>query len=194
MSDIDKIEWDEIDYEAAMIFKVWPDGGELAWAEEAWQHLRASGLTETATELDYTQVRLRLVTLGLIYEEFCGVAWSKNPQTPLDELTESLEIDPVALGILAATAGIEQFDDAGDEYELRDLAIVAATDHLRSGIFECLKSAYDGEKGLCDRIWRTRHALKEDDDNGADETDKPNSGSVQFVRNGFRRQQSPLSL
>ncbi|MBC8002629.1 MAG: hypothetical protein H7X97_08585 [Opitutaceae bacterium] len=186
MSDIDKIEWDEIDYEAAMIFKVWPDGGELIWAEEAWQHLRASGLTETPSELDYTQVRLRLVMLGRIYEEFCGVAWDKNPQTPLDELTESLEIDPVALGILAAISGPEQFDDAGDEYELRDLAVVAATNRLRSGIFECLKSAYGDEEGLYRRLWQTRNAIGQENEDVDGDDGKPNSAALNFVKNGFR--------
>lgn len=184
MSDIDKIEWDEIEYEASMIFKVWPDGGELAWAEEAWQHLRAGGLTETPTELDYTQVRLRLVMLGRIYEEFCGVAWNKNPQTPPDELTESLEIDPVALGILAATAGPEQFDEASDEYDLRDLSLIAATDQLRRGIFECLRSACGDENGLCQRMWRTRHASGQQDEDA--ESGQPNAASVNYVRNGFR--------
>ena len=187
MSDIDKIEWDEIEYEASMVFKVWPDGGELAWAEEVWQHLRASGLTETATELDYTKVRLRLVMLGRIYEEFCGVAWDKNPQTPLDELTESLEIDPVALGILAATAGLEQFDNAGDEYELLDLAVIAATDQLRRGIFECLTSAYGDEEILCQRMWLTRRALDPEHDDMEAGTDQPNAASLKYVRNGFVR-------
>ena len=186
MSDIDKIEWDEIDYEASTIFRVWPDGSELAWAEEAWQHLRARGLTETATELDYTKVRLTLVMLGRIYEEFCGVAWDKDPQTPLDELTESLEIDPVALGILAASAGREQFDDAGDEYELLDLAIVAATNELRDGIFECLKSAYGDEEALCRRIWLTRHPLNSEDDAAETEANPPNAAALRYVRNGLR--------
>ncbi len=84
----------EVEDGAARMFKVWFLGSELEWAREAWGHLHAAGLEGGDTLLEVTAGKLRLVALALIYEEFSGLAWNENNETPLDYLAEGLEIDP----------------------------------------------------------------------------------------------------
>ena len=120
MTDTENIKWEEVESAAPKMFSVWVDGTELEWAKEAWSHLTAAGLVGATTILDITTANLRLVTLALIYQEFCGFAWDENPETPVDYLAEDLEIDPVALGVLAAKADPNGFEEFTDDYELRE--------------------------------------------------------------------------
>ncbi len=84
MSDSERIGWEEIEEAASKMFRVWVDGGDLEWAREVWGHLCAAALASRQTLLEETAAKLRLVTLARIYEEFCGLAWDENPETPLD--------------------------------------------------------------------------------------------------------------
>src|SRR4051794_12458933 len=115
MSDAnDTVSWEDLEPAAGKMFKVWVGGGELEWAKECWQHFAAKGLTDSANVIEDTASRLRLVALARIYEEFCGLAWDENPETPVDYLAEDLELDSVALGILAAASGLDSSAEACD--------------------------------------------------------------------------------
>jgi hypothetical protein len=48
-----------------------------------------------------------MVTLAKSYQEFCGLAWDEDPETPIGYLTEELHIAPVAIGVLASSTGRE---------------------------------------------------------------------------------------
>jgi len=177
--------WAEVAPTATKMFNVWTDGGELVWAKEAWGHLYVAGLAGQSSVLESTASRLRLVTLARIYQEFSGHAWEENPETPVCELAEDLAIDAVALGILAATGGSGQFDEALDDYELRETALLEATKNLRAEIFRCLKAAYGGETALYQRLWHTRSEGANTD--GAEfAVTGSNSTALQFVTNGFQ--------
>ena len=179
--------WEDVAGAAAKMFNVWMDGSEVKWAEEAWRHLYAAGLANRESVLDETAAKLRLVTLAQIYQEFCGLAWDENPETPLDYLAEDLEIDPLALGILAAASDADEFGDAGDEFELREAALVAVTHGQRSEIFECLKAAYGGDVQLYTRLWHTRSANAEEDSEGNEfEVTGSNGVALNYVMNGFQ--------
>lgn len=184
MSANDNLQWDEVDDAAKKMFDVWLIGSELDWAKEACSHLAAAGLLNALTLLDLTAAKLRLVTLALIYQEFCGFAWDENPETPVGYLAEDLDIDPVALGILAGRVESDEFEDSTDEYELRQAALWAVTDSQRHNIFECLRAAYGDELKLYSRIWHTRSPLDSDGDEW-EVTDR-NSAALEFVSNGFR--------
>jgi hypothetical protein len=143
-------------------------------------------LTNGNTVLETTAARLRLVTLGRIYEEFCRLAWEENPETPLEYLAEFLEIDPVALGILASTGSTDDITDAIDEFGLRVAALQAATDSQRKVIFQCLEAAYGGPVKLFSRLWHTRaDAAEADDDLPEFEPVPGNCSALEYVQNGF---------
>jgi hypothetical protein len=136
--------------------------------------------------METTAANLRLLTLARIYQEFCGHVWEENPDTPLLYLAENLEIDPVALGILAALQDAHRFDEAVDDDELRELALVVATDGQRREIARCLKEAYGSSERLYSRLWHTRSAEAEED-SGGDEFvgSSANSFGLNFVINDF---------
>ncbi|OGQ74368.1 MAG: hypothetical protein A3G40_07680 [Deltaproteobacteria bacterium RIFCSPLOWO2_12_FULL_57_22] len=186
MSDSEQIDWDEVEDAASKMFNVWGAVYELDWAKEAWGHLCAAGLTSRQTFLDETAAKLRLVTLARIYEEFCGLAWDENPDRPIDYLAEHLHIDPVAIGVLAASAECDELEEAVEDYELHQAALTAVTDNQRKEIYGCLKAAYGDEYRLYSRIWHTRSPLAEEDTEGDEfELTDANSAALEYVRNGF---------
>jgi len=180
------VSWADIESAAAKMFKVWTDGGELEWAKECWQHFSEAGLTGNVGVLETTKTYLRLVALARIYEEFCGRAWDENPDTPLDYLAENLEMDPVALGILAASDNEADFRDSSDYYELREAAMRSVTNAMRREIFECLAHAYGNEIKLYSRMSKTNHSADVEDDGDEFEVTGSNSIAYEYVTNGFR--------
>jgi hypothetical protein len=188
MSDSEQINWNEVEEAASKMFSVWIDGCELDWAKEAWGHLGGAGLTSRQSVLDETAAKLRIVTLAKIYHEFCGLAWDEDPETPIAYLAQDLQVDPVAIGVLAGATGPNTLEEAIEEYELYEEAVIAVTDRQRKELFECLKSAYGDEFRLYSRIWHTRSALAEADSEGDEfEVTDANATALEYVRNGFRR-------
>jgi len=178
----DTVNWEDIEGSASNKFRVWVDGGELEWAEECWGHFKAKGLTGNSTILEQTATNLRLVTLARIYEEFAGLAWDENPEKGIDYLSENLEIDPVALGILANTAGATDFEDFYEDYDLREAALISATKAQRAEIFACLCAAYGGDVPLYSRMLRTNPSERVD---VMLDVTKGHCTSLQFVMDGF---------
>ena len=183
----ERITWEEISSEASKIFHVWCGDGEIRWVEECWGHFGEADLTGNGTPLEATATMLRLVSLARIYEEFCGLAWDENPETPISYLAEHLEFDALALGILGAQASPDAFDDAEDEYELRDAALTAASDAQREEIFDCLSKAYGGDVLLYSRMSQTNQSDREESDGGEFEVTGSNCVALSFVTNGFQQ-------
>jgi len=180
------MDWDDISNAALKMFRVWVGGGELEWAKECWGHFEKSGLAVEESWLEYNASLLRLVTLARIYEEFSGLAWDENPETPVGYLAEDLEIDSVALGILAARVLPEDLDDAREDYELREMALTAATNAQRKEIHACLCAAYGGEIALYSRMSRT-HPTSDTDESDAEEfrVTAGNCQALEYVQNKF---------
>lgn len=182
----DRVAWEEIAPAASKMFHVWCGSGETKWVEECWQHLGEAGLTDKTTLLEETATYLRLVSLAQVYEEFCGCAWDENPGTPLSDLADELEIDPLALGILGAIAGPDAFDDEADDSELREIALSAATAKQRVEIFSCLCKAYGGAVQLYSRMSKTNQQAGEEDNGNEFEVTGSNGIAISYVMNGFR--------
>lgn len=187
MSIGDHIQWEEVETAASKMFSVWSGGGELAWAKECWGHLSQADLTGNSTVMETTASYLCLVALARIYEEFCGCAWDENPETGATTLAEDLEIDPVALGILAAASGKDDFDEASDDYELREVALLIVTDAMRGEIFACLAKAYGNENKLYSRMAQTKRLPDEAGSADEFEVNGPNLSALNFVCNGFTK-------
>ena len=185
-STAEQLRWEDVSEAAAAMFHVWQGGGELAWAEECWQHLTAAGLTPAGTVLETTATCLRLVELARIYEAFSGLAWDENPHTPVTLLAENLAIDPLALGIIAAASTSESFAACVDPYELYQSTLHAAAGARRAEIFQCLVEAYDGEINLYSRLSKTNQAPDAEDDEDALEPTFPNVDAFAYVQNGFQ--------
>lgn len=184
--DDDHMRWEDVSEAAEEMFCVWSGDGEITWVEECWRHLSEAGLTGNDTVLDATETSVRLVALARIYQEFSGLAWDENPETPLSDLAEDLEIDPLALGIIAGTTGSGSFDAAIDQYELYELTLLAATEEKRSEPFRCLCKAYDGEIGLYSRMSKTNQSTGDEDDEDEFDGTIHNADAFAYVKNGFQ--------
>lgn len=182
----DQMQWEDIAAAAEGMFRVWNGDGEIAWVEECWRHLSEAGLTGNSTILDTTATCLRLVALARVYEEFCGLAWQENPETPISDLAEDLEINLLALGIIAASSATESFDAVHDENELHDLTLSAASDARRPELFQCLYNAYDGEIGLYSRMSKTNQSAGDEYDEDEFDGTMPNADAFAYVKNGFQ--------
>lgn len=159
------VDWEEVESSAVEMFSIWMSGADLAWAKEAWGHLGRAGLTPQGSIIEATSTRIRLVTLARICHEFCDCGWDETP-CPLGLLIpDDLDIDDVALGILAGAceAPFDDIDlDAG--HDLRIAALAAVSNSQRHEIFECLKSAYGGGRaGLYKRLWCIGSGCDEDE-------------------------------
>lgn len=179
----ESVAWDDIESSARQMFHVWMGSGEIEWVRECWQHFANEGLTGCLSALDTTATHLRLLALARIYEQFCGYAWEENPETPLSYLAEKLSIDPLSLGILAGAAAPTSFDDDLDEFDLREAALMAATDAMRKEIHTCLSKAYGGDMALYCRMATTN--LNPDAEADEFRTTNFNYPALQFVTDGF---------
>lgn len=181
----DTVAWEDIESAARQMFHVWMGNGEIEWVKECWQHFANKGLTGNLTKLDATATHLRLLALARIYEQFCGYAWEENPETPIDYLAENLTIDPLALGILAGQAATESFDEDYDDDELREAALIAATDAMRDGIHTCLAKAFGGSVPLYSRMSATNRSADSEDSGSEFEVTGSNCSALEFVTQGF---------
>jgi hypothetical protein len=179
--------WVEVEDAAAKMCRVWRGEGELKWARECWGHLTAVGLTRDSTIVERTETLLRLVALASIYQEFSGLAWDEDSETPLDYLAEDLDIDAVALGLLAAAASEGEFDDVEDEVELRAAALQVAVDAQRASLFTCLSDAYGSSVALYSRMFKTHPEAENDGSCSEFEMTASNASALQYVTDGFRR-------
>lgn len=178
--------WEDVFEAAAAMFHVWNGDGEIAWVEECWRYLSEAGLTSDSTILETTETSLRLIMLARIYEEFCGLAWDENPETPINVLAEDLGIDPLALGIIAARSSGESFEACVEQFELYEHALDVASDAMRSEIFQCLYKAYDGEIGLYSRMSKTNKSTDAEGDEDEFDGTFANADAFAYVKNGFR--------
>jgi hypothetical protein len=181
--------WEDVETSANRMFNVWVYGDELKWAKECWGHFEKHGLAGQEGSLENTAAFLRLVSLALIYQEFCGYAWEENPETPITDLAEDIPDNDLALGILAGAADQSAFADCCDMDELREAALIAICDSQRKEIFDCLCKGFGGYVQLyssMSKTYPTDDDDDDDDDNDEMEVTGANAQALDFVSNGFR--------
>ena len=191
MSSSNGIPWDEVEDAASRMFRVWALGGELDWARECWGHFAKDGLTSGASVMDTTKSHLRLLTLAKVYEEFAARMWDENHDSDLTSLSEKLEIDPVALGVIVAEDAELEAEEFDEPLDLREHALKLATDELRPDIHCCLAAAYGGEGALYSRMAKTSKIPDPDDEQPADDCEEfsvtgPHVRAWEFVSNCFQ--------
>ncbi len=134
------------------MFNIWESGGDLVFAKECWSHLAEAGLNCDDTVVARTETLLRLIVLRQIAADFSAAKWDENAETEITHLVESLAIDSLCLGLLAAP----HLEHAGaffeDEYELREAALAAVADALRAETFDRIRAAYGGQTALYRRL------------------------------------------
>lgn len=178
--------WEEVEEAAEHMFEMWLFGSEHEFAKEAWGHLFAAGLVSFKSLIESTASKLRLLTLAVAYREFGRVAWEEDRGDSLNDLVEGLDVDPVALGILASRTGANDFSRIIEGDDLFEIALRVVTKNERKTVFECLKRAYGDEIKLYSRMWHTKCSECDEDCEGDEfEVTGPNSVSLRFIECGF---------
>jgi hypothetical protein len=186
------IPWDEVEDPAGQMFRVWSFQGELKWAKECWEHFEKAGLTSREDLLEETKSYLRLIALAKIYEEFSGYMWDENPRTPISYFAEELDINPIALAVIAKEDPDFEAGGIDDEHKLHEHALEMAVRQFRGEIHGCLADAYGGENALYSRMARTTEGTDlEENPELADDMEEfsatvSHSRAWSFVSNAFQ--------
>lgn len=75
------VPWFDVEPLATRIFDLWVGGGDLEWARTAWAILGEQGLTFAGSEdtlEEESRIRVRMLTLGVLYHEFASRAWQEG--------------------------------------------------------------------------------------------------------------------
>ncbi len=72
------LRWEDVKEAAKNIFNIWVDQRELIWAEKAWNMLIKQGMAEYEYEIERIKVCIRLIVLGVMYQDFCKISWQEE--------------------------------------------------------------------------------------------------------------------
>ena len=106
----EKVEWQEIEDAARVVFDVWSGKPELGWARLAWEALDRQRLTHHQDELQRNVVLVRLLALVEVYRDFCAVAWDERTETRFDDAAHDLAFSPFRVGQLVGPEFEPEYD------------------------------------------------------------------------------------
>lgn len=147
-----RVEWEDVSAAAESIFRVWASetGKELDWANSAWIALGRAGLTSFQGGIERTIVLLRLITLGVIFREFCELTRGEPFDADIIDWADSLEICPVRVG---QVLGPKYLEDSDDPVKLES-ALLALIDQVRPDVSDTLVKGFGNESTLFSSLWR----------------------------------------
>lgn len=147
-----RVEWEDVSAAAESIFRVWASetGKELDWANSAWIALGRAGLTSFQGGIERTIVLLRLITLGVIFREFCELTRGEPFDADIIDWADSLEICPVRVG---QVLGPKYLEDSDDPVKLES-ALLALIDQVRPDVSDTLVKGFGNESTLFLSLWR----------------------------------------
>ena len=147
--------WDEVEAAARSAFRVWDSRRELAWAEEAWDHLADAGLTAYATDLERHRVLIRFLVLPRFYLDWSSKAYNHSEGDMLTDWVETLDLSPFRLGQLVGSG--DDNTDWRDDSPLVHSALQSLTYDARGEVVGALKAGFGGDNGLFLSLWRIRY-------------------------------------
>lgn len=72
---INKVSFNDVE---SVFSIVWCEGYELYWYQKVWGILEIKGLTAYSSQFEYAVVIIRAITLSMLYEEFCQLAFDEH--------------------------------------------------------------------------------------------------------------------
>jgi hypothetical protein len=139
------MDWEQIQPIAAKIFRVWSSGGDLDWAEQAWDILFKSGLTDYEDKLERTQVIIRFLALIDFYYGFCIGFRQEYLEPDFWDWAALLEIQSFQIGQLIGS-------DSGVDNEQQALLHLVSEEEL---VLPALEQGFQGRKALFISLWRS---------------------------------------
>lgn len=149
-----QVPWADVKAAARAAFGLWNDERELAWAEHAWGHLAAAGLTSFESDVERHRVMVRLLVLPSFYRDWTARVDQEPRENVYSYWAETLELRAFSLGqLLGPEIEVEAETEFGQ--------IGAALDHLvpaqQEEVARALIHGFGCEEELFLSLWRIRH-------------------------------------
>jgi len=146
------VEWDEVLPAAVEAFSVWTDSSELVWAQEAWSHVAAAGLSEYSSDLGRGRVAVRFLSLTSLYRDWCYIAHEECLEDDPADWVSWFEVDTLEIGQLLGDA---HELGAIQEYDRREEALTVLSNRARPEVARALLTGYGSIAQLFVALWRT---------------------------------------
>jgi hypothetical protein len=174
-----RLEWKDIEEIAGELFTVWMSGGDLVWAETAWQALAQAGMTAYSSETERTLCAARLIALAAMAREFYARAFSEGSSGEWEELVTSdlvgayPRFDGPTLSEFIGSAELDE--DAEPHYEADPASIIVelVKDEYR-GVVDALMNQW-GENAFFTSLYITANPDRYQDEDGAEAEDDDSS-------------------
>ena len=160
------------------MFRVWTDGRELEWAKKSWEALAKRGLASYSSQIEKTLVMIRLMTLAVIYRDFCELAFDETHEPEYTCSTNELSLSTFRV---AQCLGSEfMLHEEADDRELLESALLELMETARSEIHKVLLAEFGGDSLLFVSLWNTVDYSRDDDlepfENDGEDTEAKQDG------------------
>ncbi len=180
------LDWSDVEESAGNLFRVWAMGRELEWAKAAWHSMGERGLTAYTNEIDRTLVVVRLVTLAVIYRQWCVLA--REEMFSMDEVSSlaimDAEICPFRLAQFMGPEFRADDPNCGQD-ELVEDALLTLIDRERPTICRALIEGFGGEVKLCNALASTTNRDSYEDSESAEEDDEAAGKVLGWILEGM---------
>jgi hypothetical protein len=143
-----QISWDMAE-DIFEVFEVY--GQEIRWFEKVWKDFIKIGLASYRNDIEKHWVLARIVTLGVMFDEFCRKAFEEYTDT--DSLIGELEscdlFNPVRLGSMVDKEWLGE----SDESDLFVNAVNYLVSECRTQVFDALRKIFGNESVLFVSLW-----------------------------------------
>ncbi|MEK3976222.1 hypothetical protein [Psychrobacillus sp. FSL K6-1267] len=162
------ISWDEIsDLVEELLEEIgWSDDMKILWAEKSWIGIENNGLADYRNELERCKVYIRLISMVVLYGEFCSITTEETFSTDFHSWMDRIELSPIRIGQLVGSSfDLEEYD----EYDLIDSAIAELVDQTTKDVMRSISKEFGGINKLFVGLWLTYENLEEYFDEEDDE-------------------------
>lgn len=144
------ITWADISSWAYNMFNVWVSDGQHRWAEYAWNFMVKAGLADYKNEIERHIVMLRLITLGIMYREFCEVAFDEHfdiDSLVYEDWLDNEDFCRIRIWQLVGREFLAN-EPIEDEDDMMNYAIIRLTDELRDNVYRALRKGFGDDLRL----------------------------------------------
>ena len=184
----DPVHWKEIEESARRLFNVWLGGKERQWGKKAWEILAACGLTRCTDAIEETGVQVRLLTLAIVYREWCWLAREESCHegSLVEMAVEDAGINAFRVAQLIGRDFAKR-DMESDQDELLEQALVKLIDRERPVICRALVEGFGGAVPLHNLLGATTRGNDSDEDASDSVEDFASGQALSWIMQGMQR-------
>lgn len=146
---------DAIKISGDLLFDIYGDHSDRNWARIVWKSLERRGLADFATPEEKHRALLRLVTLGVMCQEFCYIAWKEGEYPPLVDWADAMGMDPAQVAQITGGSFAPPLELDKDEEDLvYEEALKKAVEHMRPELFRHMVDMFGGKTFLFASLWK----------------------------------------